>query len=264
MNMVTEDIARFDAQLSMNELAAQLRERELLVQPLSARTPIAAWLAEGGLGYGALNEGSFAASICRVKTDLVDYGSDYQALYNVGYPLHRMAEGQGSALTEPLGTAKEITAYLCKAAEPVAVFAPAETFPMDAPADASDFLVVNNAAAPLMGLETAGTVALYSREIAPEAGQVKRFWEKRFIEDAVPAGSYMAKYLTQRSGAKAIFEMAKESNAVFFALFCYTGVLVLLAGSEAEVKPLEESLAAQPLTWKLGEAPTTAENHGHH
>jgi len=263
---IEENVVCVDAAASLSELLPQLGDRELLVEPLSATQPLAEFLAEGGLGYGAATEGSFAASICRIKTESIDYGSDYQALYNVGYPLQRMAEGNGSQLTENLGTARELTLYVRPTIERVAVAQAAAEFPADAPADVLDFVVLNDAAARLLGLEGACSVGVYPANLSPATGQsVGNFWDKRFIIDRLPEAEHTVKLLTQRSSAKAAFELARAADCAFVALFVYTGVLVVLSGKVEVVEPIEKLLLNQPLTWPLGAAPAAAadELHGH-
>ncbi len=265
MPAMTEETLRVDANATLESLAAELGGKELLVEPLSAKQTLAEFLAEGGIGYGSANEGTFAASICRIKTDSIDYGSDHQALYNVGYPLQRMAEGNGSALTESLGAARELTVYVRPQSQRVAVFQAGEDFPTEAPADATDFIVLNEAAARALGIGSAGTVAVYPQELAPAGSQeVKNFWNKRFIEDLLVSSDCKAKILTQRSAAKAAWEQARQSDCVFFALFVYTGVLVLLSGKPNVIEPLEAFLLEQSLTWKLGASvEAAASDHSH-
>lgn len=266
IELINDDVVKLSADSTYAEVIGVLGERELLVEPLGTKQTLADFLAEGGIGYGAANEGSFAASICRIKTDMIDYGSDYQALYNVGYPLQRMAEGAGSSLSEPLGTARELTLYVRPKIGRVAVVEATETLPLEAPADALDYFVMNTACARTMGIDGASAVAVYPKDVAPEgAVGMKGLWEKRFIEDAIAPGATTVKILTQRSAAKAAFEAAAQSSCAFFALYVYTGVLVVLSGKAEEVEPIEKMLLEQPMTWKCGakaEAPV-GEHHGH-
>lgn len=94
ITMKSEDTVRVPAELSVSQLYSRLRDAQLLVEPLSADQPLAEFIKEGGIGWNSLKEGSFASTICKVKTSRFEYGSDEMTLYNVGYPLHRLVEGR--------------------------------------------------------------------------------------------------------------------------------------------------------------------------
>jgi len=250
---------RFDASLSLKELYAELGERELLVEPLSATRPIAAFLAEGGLGYGGAREGTFAATVCRVKTGGFEYGSDHQALYNVGYPLHRMAEGGPMGRAEAcLGDrrALELTVYVQPRRRRAAFFCPCDADSAIAPGDASDVFYVNAAAARLFGLERAGLVSIFTADSFPErppadGGRVDGLWEKRFIEDALPPGQAALKALTQPSRLAPCARLMDEIGGAFFGLFVRLGILALAAAPENQLGPAAAEILSAPLTWRL-------------
>lgn len=251
---MTEQTVRFEARLSLSELYAQLDGRELLVEPLSARKPISGFLAEGGLGFGSAAEGSFAASICRVRTEQFEYGSDHQALYNVGYPLQRLVEGAPHALLKNSlrgGSILDLTVYVRPRQERVAVFRRVSAAEIQPPTEADDVFFVNDAAARLLGLEGSGLVALYPKDLAPDEPAAPGVWEKRFIEDSLPPSHAALKALIQPSRLAECAQRAEPLGGVFFALFTHLGVLLLATGEAQALQQVAKEILSAPLTWKL-------------
>jgi hypothetical protein len=254
---ISQDTVRFDAGLTLSRLYDQLGGRELLVEPLSANQPIGRFMAQGGLGWGSAREGSFAASVCRLKTDQFEYGSDVQTLYNVGYPLQRLAEGPEPALLggEPmLGEIRDLTVYVRPRAQRVAVFSEVKPTEIDPPAGALDVFYVNQAAASsfaLDGVERAGLVSIYPKDLAPKTPALEGLWEKRFVEDALSPGQTQLKVLTQPSALGKCLECAESAGAVLFVLFTHLGPLVLMAGAKEPLQEVRAEILSLPLTWEL-------------
>ncbi|MCX7017215.1 MAG: hypothetical protein NTW86_32405 [Candidatus Sumerlaeota bacterium] len=269
----SEQTIRFDAGLSLSELYAQLDGRELLVEPLSARQPIREFVAEGGLGFGAASNGSFAASICRVKTGQFEYGSEHQTLYNVGYPLHRLVEGARQSKTRdllnlpsPPGRGQgegawradewieNLTVYVRPRQERVAVFRPTEVDRIEAPAEATDVFYVNAAGARLFDLDGPGLVAVFPKDLAPDEAPAPAVWDKRFIEDALPKDHGVLKALVQPSLLAKSADLLAPLAGVLFVLFVRLGLLLLATGEAEALKRAESEILSAPLAWRLSGA----------
>jgi hypothetical protein len=256
LEMIGESTARIDGAATIESLRAALGEHELLVEPLSARQPLAAFIAEGGLGWGSLREGTFGASICRVKTSRFEYGSDHQALYNVGYPLHRLVEGGGADADDDLGEIQDLTVYVRPVRRRVAVFEEAAAGPIiEAPGEALDAFYVNEAAAGWFGLAKNGWITVHEEDAATGHGGatiVEGLWDRRFFMDRLPAAAAVAKVLTQPSASGAALEAAAGSGVGVVGLIVQLGMLVVVAGETGAVKRVSESLTQTPLSWALG------------
>ena len=158
---------RVAGSVTLSELYEAVPSRELYVEPLSAQEPLSAFLAEGGVGFGSLRNGTFAGQLLRVGNTFANedgevkfsYGLGKAPLYNAGYPLQRIMEGPTSDLVKgEFGEASEMV-LRTRARAGVAI----EHSPSDAPelprADgAENVFFVNAAAARAIGLSGAGVV----------------------------------------------------------------------------------------------------------
>ncbi|MHC4199467.1 MAG: hypothetical protein ACYSU0_05700, partial [Planctomycetota bacterium] len=108
---------RVAGSVTLAELYEAVPSRELYVEPLSAQEPLSAFLAEGGLGFGSLQNGTFAGQLFQVRNTFTNedgkvkftYGLGKAPLYNVGYPLQRIMEGPTSELIKgEFGEASEM------------------------------------------------------------------------------------------------------------------------------------------------------------
>ena len=252
---VRDGRVRVSGDVSLEELYAAVPDGELYVEPLSATQPLAAFLAEGGLGFGSLRFGTFAGQLCRVSSSYrglwFDYGLGGAPLYNVGYPLHRIMEG---GRREGFGAASEMILRMRRGRTVRMEHSPSETCDLPPAGGAENVFFVNAAAARTMGLAGAGAgvVRVRASEEAALAGE----WSKRFILDELPGGHARLVVLTQPSGAQTIYGAHNSAHAdgIFLALAVHLGVLVVASAPapDAGVEELWKKSSELPLTWRLG------------
>ena len=249
---------RVSGDVTLAELYEAAPDRELYVEPLSASQPLADFLAEGGVGFGSLRNGTFGGQICQVKAAHAEngrkakfsYGLGGAALYNVGYPLQRIMEGPKPGLLK--GSFAEADEMILRTREKMRVsldHSPGDTPDLPRGGGFDEAFFANAAAARAMGLPGAGLVkAKASGEKTGDA------WSKRFVLDALPAGHERLLVVTQPSGAKKLFESHKArcADGFFLALAVHLGVLVAASAPAAGVEELARAAASLPLTWRLG------------
>ncbi len=253
---------RASGDVTLDDLRGSLPERELLVEPLSASKPLADFLAEGGLGFGSLRNGTLGGQLLEVKSTYpaadpaaegdirFAYGKGAMPLYNVGYPLQRIMEGPRPDFVKGrFGPAEEMTLPTRERTGVSVEHSASSECSLPDAGGADEVLFVNAAAAKAMGLPGAGTVKV--RRGATSSGA--EAWEKRFVLDRLPEGQRSASFLTQPSGAKALHELhrAKSSDGLFVALAVHLGVLVVASATDEGVSALAAKADELPLTWPL-------------
>ena len=140
------------------------------------------------MGWNSLTEGSFASTICKVKTDKFEYGSDDMTYYNVGYPLHRLVEGTGTSLIgEDVGEILEVTAYVRTRPNYRVVLTDQTIEAISVPPDARNAFYANNAAAKLIGVDAEGVFMVFPDELVPASAEtLDGLWENRFFGNHIP------------------------------------------------------------------------------
>jgi hypothetical protein len=250
---------RVAGEVTLAELYEAVPTRELLVEPLSRSQSLAEFLAEGGLGFGSLGNGTFAGQILRVEGRYSDgeegiefrYGLGAAPLYNVGYPLQRIMEGGGAAMIEGCFEAPSELVLATRERGPVAVEHSAADSPdLPGPDGSENVMFANVAAAAAMGLPGAGIVRAHRDGRGPGSDG----WSRRFVMGAVPTGQEKLLVLTQPSGAKALHEAhrSKGAGGLFLALAVHLGVLVAASAPADAAAELARKAAELPLTWRLG------------
>lgn len=254
LEQVSQDVFTVPAEWSVDQAYSKLSGRTFYVEPLSARMPLADFIAGGGLGWGSLEHGSFAAKLYKVQTSGFTFGSNYSTSVNAGYPLHRLLERQTREIcplpdarilrvTVPTRPAPEVKA-LCRAcALPDAA----------APVSAANFAWVNKAAASAFSLPDAGSIAFFT-EFEPEGKGtlIEGVWDKRFFADAVPPGYSLLKVLTVRSNLGKLEELAAKQGARFFVcVWVHVGVLVCISCAKDALGELKQEAQKLPLTRRL-------------
>jgi hypothetical protein len=249
---------RVSGDATLEEVHEAVPDRELYVEPLSTSQPLAEFLAEGGVGFGSLRNGTFGGQLCQVKAAYSEngrktkfsYGLGGAALYNVGYPLQRIMEGPRSELLG--GSFAKAATMILRTRKKVGVslkHSPAETpeLPRDGGFDEAFF--VNAAAARAMGFPGAGVV-----EAKASDQNTNDAWSRRFLLDALPDEHEKLLVVTQQSGARKLHEAhgAKAADGFFLALAVHLGVLVAISAPAAGVEEIAKVAEALPLTWRLG------------
>jgi len=255
-----EDTVRLDATRPVAELLAGLPAGWTLpVEPLSARTTLAAFLRAGGMGWGSARAGGLGASVCRIVTDRFACGTDRMTLYNVGYPLHRFLEWgpgpQGVALLAgvELGAVRELIVRLVPTEPLRAAISPEPLEKLRLPHGAREAFYVNAAGARLFGLEQPGSVIFSPARldplalVAPASGwrevPAAPLWEQRFLADRLPEGVRLAQFLARKSHLARLAELA-PAGRVCFALATHLGFLVALSGDAGELARAREAALA--------------------
>lgn len=254
-----EGRVRVAGDVTLSELYEAAPSRELYVEPLSAAQPLSEFLAEGGLGFGSLKNGTFAGQLLRVRNAYSDeageakfsYGLGAAPLYNVGYPLQRIMEGPMSDLIKgEFGEASEMVLRTRERTGVALEHSPSEAPELPRADGAENVFFANAAAARAFGLPGAGVV----KARADGSGSGDGAWAKRFVLDGLPSAHAKLLVLTQPSGARKLHEAhrAKYAEGIFLALAVHTGVLVVASAPTAAVGALAETANGLPLTWRLG------------
>ena len=254
-----EGRVRVSGGVTLRELYEAAPSRELYVEPLSAQEPLSEFLAEGGLGFGSLKNGTFAGQLLRVRNAYSDeagevdfkYGLGQAPLYNVGYPLQRIMEGPTSDLIKgDFGEASEMVLRTRERTGVALEHSPSEAPELPSPDGCDNVFFVNAAAAKAFGLPGAGVVKARADGTASGDGA----WAKRFVLDGLPSGHAKLLVLTQPSGARELHEAhrAKYAEGIFLALAVHLGVFVVTSAPAAGIEELAKTAAERPLTWRLG------------
>jgi len=250
---------RVAGDVTLSELYEAIPSRELYVEPLSSAQPLSAFLAEGGLGFGSLHNGTFAGQLLRVSNTFTNedgkvkfsYGLGKAPLYNVGYPLQRIMEGPTSDLIKgEFGEASEMVLRTRERNGIALEHSPSDAPELPQPDGAENVFFANAVAARAFGLPGAGVVKARAGGSASGDGA----WAKRFVLDSLPSGHEKLLVLTQPSGAKKLHEAhrTKYAEGIFLALAVHTGILVAASAPAAGVADLALQAAELPLTWRLG------------
>ena len=248
---------RLSGDVTLRELYEAEPDIELYVEPLSAAQKLSEFLAEGGLGYGSLGNGTFGGQLCSVKSVHggleFSYGRGTMPLYNTGYPLQRIMEGTGPDLLDgKFGAASEMIVRARARTDVALDHTPSEAPDLPGANGAESVFFANATAAKVMGLPGAGIVKV--RRVGEAGGSGDDAWSKRFVLDALPEGHAKLLVLTQPSGARTLCDAhgADHADGVFLALAVHTGVLVAASAPPAGVEGLAKAAADLPLTWRLG------------
>jgi hypothetical protein len=256
---VADDRVRVSGDVTLSELYDALPGIELCVEPVCASQKLAAFLAEGGVGYGSQGYGTFGGQLLEVRSAYgglgFTYGTGAAPLYNAGYCLQRMMEGtatgsQNDLLQRRFADADEMVLRARSRKGRSLAYTSAETpvLPKEHSGDAVNFFV-NGVAGKAMGFSGAGVV-----KAAPADGAGDQGWAKRFVLDGIPSGQEKVLVLTQPSGAKGLFDLHKQkcADGLFLALTVHVGVLVAATAPAAVAQELAQKAAGLPLSWRIG------------
>jgi hypothetical protein len=252
IELVSQDVIRFSAAMSLSDIYSRCPGKALFVEPLSLRMPIAKFIAEGGLGFGSLRNSTFSSKLFKVQTSEFITGSDYSTCVNAGYPLHRLVEGAPHRFCPvPAGEILTVTVPVRERPTVKVLFRScAITEAKPSPA-ASDFLWVNDAAAKILGAKGTGAISMFEDEPEDEGEPADEIYRRRFFEDNLPPGQVILKALTMPTNLPRIKELADGSDAFFFALYVHLGVLVILSGVDEKIRQVADEVARLPLTFPL-------------
>ena len=254
-----ENVIKVRGEICLSDVYAQIEGKELVVEPLSAKKPLSRFIAEGGLGYNSLREGSFAGKVFKLKSSLFDesftYGLDCLTLYNVGYPLFRILEGPLHPLSiKEFGAVSEITLPV-RPRQPVKVYySPEDVSQIQIPSLATNVLYLNNFAAQILDLRRSGILTTYPDRFAVRGkGELQNgIWSKRFLEDEIPVDHHRLRIFTLKSNLATIQQAYSEkTEGMFLALFNHLGVLVIMSGSKSAVERIWTSISQSPFTYRL-------------
>jgi hypothetical protein len=253
VEQIGRDVVSVPADWSLTDAYARLGGMAFYVEPLSARVSIADFVLGGGLGWGSLRHGSFASKLYKVQTDGFTFGSNHSTSVNAGYPLHRLVEGMPHELCpHPDAKIRRVTVPVRPAPKAKALFRACAVAQAEVPVQAANFAWVSEAAAPAMGIPSAGSIAFFE-EFEPEGdGQpVEGVYEKRFFEDALPQGNSIFKVLTVRSNLTKLQEMSARAEGFFICSWVHLGVLACISGAAGILKELKAEALRLPLTFAL-------------
>ena len=253
LEQVSENVVAIPAEWSTNDAYGRLAGRVFYIEPLSERASLADFLLGGGLGWGSLRHGSFAAKLYKVNTDKFTFGSDYSTSVNAGYPLHRLVEGMPHELCPyPDAKMQKLTVPVRPKPQVKAIFRVCALADAVVPAAAANFMWVNGAAASALGAPGAGWVAFFEEfEPEGEGEPVEGIYEKRFFEDAIPKGFSLLKVLTVKSNLARLEEMAKQKGRFFICLWTHLGVLACISGEQGALADIEREAVKLPMTFGL-------------
>jgi hypothetical protein len=231
---------RLNSEATLEDIYTTTDEWRLPVEPLSKRMTIADFLLQGGYGYGSLTEGSLASKILNLdwtkENRPYHYGLPGTTLYNAGYPLQRIVDmGKSRVLDTELGTIDSLTLLAVPAPARSLSFKKQDVQQMEIPADATDAVYVNEKAASLFGLDSAGSL-IASSVAAPGGGDMGDVWQKRFAEDVLPPGLTISRILTVKSNLMELMEAAGTES--------YVIVLATMKGFAANIYCSEQARGA--------------------
>jgi len=157
IEQVSQNVVTVPAAWSLGEAYGKLGGKAFYVEPLSAKTPLADFIAGGGLGWGSLRFGTFASKLYKVQTDKFTFGSNYSTSVNAGYPLHRLVEGMPHGLCpEPDARLESLTVPVRPAPKAKVLFKACELANAVVPSAAANFIWVIAAAATGRGAPAGG------------------------------------------------------------------------------------------------------------
>lgn len=253
IEQVSQNVVTVPAAWSLGEAYGKLSGKAFYVEPLSAKVPLADFIAGGGLGWGSLRHGTFASKLYKVQTDKFTFGSNYSTSVNAGYPLHRLVEGMPHGLCpEPDAKLESLTVPVRPAPKAKVLFRACALADAAVPAAAANFIWVNAAAASALGLSGAGSAAFFEEyEPEGEGEPVEGVFEKRFFEDAIPQGYSLLKLLSVKSNLGRLEELAKQSGRFFVCMWTHLGVLVCVSGQQEALAKLEKEALKLRMTFAL-------------
>ena len=248
-----------NCEASYQEVDAELGEYCLPVEPLSAKKTISQFIKEGGIGYNSLQNRTLGFSIFQLTSTFsgrkFHYGSKYKTLYNAGYPLHRIIEGPlfSKELSQKFGRIEKAILPVRKNEELEVSFHNRHLDQLHIQDHASNVFFINDFGAKLMGLEGEGIVKTYQSKRVTHGKSKSEIWEKRFLEDRIPADHETMKFLTMNSQLAEVYKVFKENlQGLFFALRVHNGILLLISGERRQLDTVGENIRHMPLTFAIG------------
>ncbi len=255
LKTIGEDAVRLEASLTVADLHEVIPGRELLVEPLSSHETLAEFLRSGGLGWGSARNGTLASTLLRVKTSRFEYGSEKMTLYNVGYPLQRLVEGNAAATAgTEFGEVRELTLRVVPRRKRRAFRLGDGLTGLRLPPEALDAFYANEGGAQLLGLDAPGAVVLFPESFAgaPETGELPgELWEKRFIADGLSEGKKLLRIHALRSHLPKLLELCPPGEA-FLTLVTHLGFLVGISGSKESLAEIRSAVRGMPMARVLG------------
>jgi hypothetical protein len=258
LTWIDEGIVEIEGDASFNEVNAELGGYCLPVEPLSAKRTICQFIKEGGIGYNSMEKRTLGSSIFQLSSKFsgikFNYGSKYKTLYNAGYPLHRIIECPLSSTEIPqkFGQIEKVILPVNKSENVEVTFQNIGLDQLHINDNASNIFFINEFGAELMGLEAEGIVKTYRIGHAEEKKPRNDVWEKRFLEDLIPADHNALKVLTMKSGLAEIYKMfSKSVQGLFFALRVHNGILLLMSGKSGHLDTLSQNIRRIPLTFEI-------------
>ncbi|SPD74729.1 hypothetical protein PITCH_A320002 [uncultured Desulfobacterium sp.] len=259
LTWIDEGIVEIKGEATFNEVNAEMGGYCLPVEPLSAERTISQFIKEGGIGYNSMEKRTFASSIFQLSSSTSSgikftYGSKYKTLYNAGYPLHRIIGCPLSSIKIPqkFGQVEKVILPVNKNENVEVIFQTMGLDQLHANDNASNIFFVNEFGAELMGLKGEGIVKTYRFGHAEDKRPEDKVWEKRFLEDLIPADHNALKVLTMKSGLAEIYKIFNENaHGLFFALRVHNGILLLMSGKRGYLDKLSQNIRRIPLTFEI-------------
>ncbi|MFQ5907102.1 MAG: hypothetical protein ACE5JA_11105 [bacterium] len=230
VELVGKNGMRLGPGATLGDIYGLTDKMRLPVEPMSRLTTIVNFLSEGGYGYGSLTEGCLASKIFKLSWvrggKSYEYGLESSTLYNAGYPLQRIVDmGRSTLLGIDFGRITSVSFLGAEPSSPTFRYIDQDLEAVSVPAGATNAIFVNEKAASLFGLKRRGLLATF--ETGGEGEEVDEAWERRFIEDSLPAGLETVRILTVKSNLKSLVDISGD-DSYFLTLACLKGFVVNL------------------------------------
>ncbi len=216
VELLDKNKMRLTKEATLEDIYSETDVLRLPVEPLSRKKTIVEFLREGGYGYGSLVEGSLASKILNLSWTSqgkhYTYGLENSTLYNAGYPLQRIVEmGRSGLLGMDFGQIDSFTCLAVEGSSPTAWYSDVEVGALAIPEPATNAIFLNGKAAALLGLPGKGLLVTLKTGRGP-GEKVTGIWEKRFVEDLLPAGLATLRVLTVKSNLERLLGAAGDQG----------------------------------------------------
>jgi hypothetical protein len=212
VELLEKNRMRLSKEATLEDIYGETESLRLPVEPLSRKKTIVKFLREGGYGYGSLTEGELGSKILNLswtsKGKSYTYGLENSTLYNAGYPLQRIVQmGRSDLLGMDFGQIEYVTFLTAEASSPAAWYSKADAGALQIPESATNAMFLNGKASSILGLPQKGLLVTLRGGRGP-GEKVTGVWEKRFIEDSLPAGLEPLRILTVKSNLERLMDAA--------------------------------------------------------